>query len=300
MAEAWSICASSERERHAIMKRKVSISLILCFVIQITQHVAPIQADLIAHEDFESYAAGDLDANGSADNGWTDGWERTYGSNYSVVEQGLFYSNGDITINGGNRSVLAIDDSSTINRSFEATSNDEIYFSFLFANPVAGFNSTLIGGHLSDNATPTTTYAAIGKMATPEFSVRINAGGFDGVASTTTIGTNETYFLVGRVSKDGTDGDMDDHYDRVELWINPSSLTPGGPQVTMNNSMGVGSNITHFIFRMNTSAATMEYQMDEVRVGTSFGAVIPEPGSALLVLFGMLLMAHRKRRFRAG
>jgi len=28
--------------------------------------------------------------------------------------------------------------------------------------------------------------------------------------------------------------------------------------------------------------------------------VIPEPGSALLVLFGMLLMAHRKRRFRAG
>jgi hypothetical protein len=255
----------------------------------------------IVYDGLEAYAPGALNGQGAAGDGWTAGWTQTFGDNsaFSVVAGGLNYNNGDISINGGNRALqVGTSFNSTINRPFTSNSSDPLYFSFLFRN-TAGLNSSLLlGGHLSNNQTPTTNYGAIGKLATPEFSARLNEGGFDTTSSSTTIAANTTYFLVGRLSKDGTSGDADGFYDQLEMWINPNSANLGTPDVIIDNSMGISGGLTHFMLRYNNASASAEYLLDEFRITENLHqalGIIPEPTTALLLMMGAGLFLWRRR-----
>jgi hypothetical protein len=82
------------------------------------------------------------------------------------------------------------------------------------------------------------------------------------------------------------------------MWVNPSSTTLGAPALLIDESMGIGGGLTHFILRYNNSSASAEYLLDEFRVSNdlrdALGIVIPEPSSALLVLIGAGLLIFRR------
>ncbi len=255
-------------------------------------------ADLIAHEDFESYSAGALNGNGAAGDGWTGGWTTTFGANnYQVISGGLNYSNGDIQVDGGDRAVQVANNAAS-NRPFEATSADSIYFSMLFSYPqdndaVPGSND-LVGLHLTDDADPQDNYATMGKMPnTDNFAIRLDDGGFDTQASDTTVTRGETYFLIGRLSFDGTS--TSDKYDLLEMWVNPTSTTLGTADAVLDNNMGIDGGIDSLILRAANGPAG-DYVMDELRVGTDVGSVIPEPASMTLLGIGGLLAIWSRRR----
>jgi hypothetical protein len=255
----------------------------------------------VMYDGMETHALGALNGQGAAGGGWTGGWNQTFGEDaaFTVVTGGLNYNNGAINLDGGNRALqVGTSFNSTINRPFTSNSSDPLYFSFLFRN-TAGLNSSLLlGGHLSNNQTPTTNYGAIGKLATPEFSARLNEGGFDTTSSSTTIAANTTYFLVGRLSKDGTSGDADGFYDQLEMWINPNSANLGTPDVIIDNSMGISGGLTHFMLRYNNASASAEYLLDEFRITENLHqalGIIPEPTTALLLMMGAGLFLWRRR-----
>ncbi len=103
------------------------------------------------------------------------------------------------------------------------------------------------------------------------------------------------HFIVGRLSKDGSATDPN-AYDRMELWLNPSSATLGSATATANgpaNSSFTGG-IANFGLTTLSSSAVLEW--DNLRIGTTQLDVIPEPATAMLVGLAALSLVLRRRR----
>jgi hypothetical protein len=290
------------------MKRSLNITLAAALLgAGLFTGTRPAQAALLAYEGFD-YAAGNVNgANGGT--GWNGAWTASPSPVYESVVTGtpLSYSGGSLSLSGSGTALSITGGTDGIlNRGFVGTgSGTEIYFAFLFQS-VSGSGNEFIHFYLSDDSDRFNS-GGIGDFFTTasdaHFGVRTNDGSTDSTAASSlsyTPGT--TYLLVGRLSTDGSAGATADIIDQVDLWVNPTSLTPGLASVTVNASTGLSiGQFDTFSSRMVNFSDPDQILIDELRIGTDFASVVtvPEPSTGLLLALGGLgLLALRRRASR--
>ncbi|MEM1060555.1 MAG: PEP-CTERM sorting domain-containing protein [Verrucomicrobiota bacterium] len=267
----------------------------------------PARAQLVAFDSFETYSAGALNgSNGGT--GWTAAWTATANAAVQDVSgDSLTYDGGAFSIDGGDRAI-AIQGSSNplFTRSFTNIApgdSDEVFFSFLFReNNSTGSNDFMNFFVSNDGDRSNSGGMGLTSASSGQFGTRVTASGAtnDTDLSTTTPVAAETYFLVGRFSRDGTSGDPLD-FDLMQLWINPTTTDfslLGTADSQVDFSSLIDGDISFFGARtVNILAGTEEYNIDELRIGTSYlGVLIPEPTSGALFLGAAALLAFRRRR----
>lgn len=252
----------------------------------LTYHSGSAQAALIAYEGFEQYSSGPLAGNNQG-TGWSgsqSAWAAVSGLN--VGANNLSYNNGIVSVNGGNnvaRVLVTSDSTSAASRSF-AEQTGTVYFSFLFRANAGTVDANDFISFMMNNDATVTNSAGIGKPTNTNTFLGARIGtvnGGDTTNSSTTFLAGTTYFLVGSVSK--VSGSTD--YNRVQLYINPSSNIEPGTASATDNAAGGFSTISYFTLRTLTLDSDDDYQFDELRIGTTFASVVPIPEPSTWVIF---------------
>lgn len=258
-------------------------------------------AALLAYDDF-AYSAGNVNGDNGG-TGWSSAWVSSASSVYASVVTGtaLAYTGGSISVSGSGTALSIIGGGDgALNRSFVGTgAGSEVFFSFLFQS-VVGSGDEFFHFYLSNDADRFNS-GGIGDFnsgaADSRFGARINDGTTDTtVSSSISYVTGSTYFLVGRLSTDGSGGAAGE-IDRVELWVNPTSLSLGTASATADDAMGLTiADLDVFSSRMVNFAGTDQVLIDELRIGTDIASVVPEPSAGMLVLLGGLFLLARRRK----
>ncbi|MCC5846727.1 MAG: PEP-CTERM sorting domain-containing protein [Verrucomicrobia bacterium] len=254
----------------------------------------PVMGTLIYSQDFESLDTGDLhnQAGFTVDSG-----TRTY----TVVDTGgLSYTSGSVAHGGGDQRLILSRTNgglfSAAHVSFTPTDADEVYFSFLFRYASASSSNSMFFA-LSDSVSLNKSAASVFVGSPNSFQARVYPDSPDFAdAETDNFGSpaaNTTYLMVGRVSKTTPGG----NYNRLELLANPDSLTAPatwGGTVDLDMTIDELDRLYFFI-----GGSSNDFQMDDIRVGTSYDSVvIPEPGTLVLlgIALGAAFLATRRRK----
>lgn len=267
----------------------------------------PLSAGIIAADDFESYALGQLEpASGLTPyggSGWSNSWNvlDSDRARVQVVARSMVYSAGSVQVDGGSRALQLLPGNDTggmllLGRTI-ASQTGTVYLSFLLEAPTV-LEST--GGNTTDD------FLQIG-MDTSFANPRIS-GGVAGVptrffarttvnSGSTTYGANvsptSTYLVVLKFSGG---------YNRADVFINPTSVVEGdhSPTATFTGASGISS-LSDVIFRTARHETGLDwYYIDNVTVGTTFSDVVPVPEPAALALALMALMAFGVFFLRRG
>ncbi|MEX0775888.1 MAG: PEP-CTERM sorting domain-containing protein [Phycisphaeraceae bacterium] len=269
------------------MRVRAALLTLLASVI-LAVAAPPMQAALVAWDDFESHAAGSGLSGGAGGAGWTSNWS---------ADPGVLVQNAQVD-QGGSRSAEiagAVNSVSVANRSF-ATRTTTTYFSVRI-EAVAGLeNSDFLHFYLG-NSTSTingnNNSGGVGLLSTTTSFLGTRVGTSNGgttVSSSTTAIQGTTYLLVGKLWKDGSS-----NFNRIDLFIDPASSTePVTANATQTGDSGLGGISVFGVRSFNFDSGDI-YQFDSVRIGTTFADVIPEPASAALLLGGVLACLNRRR-----
>lgn len=272
-----------------------------------------IRAATVAYDGFDSYAPGAQLESGmdgspgtglNGGTGFTSPWniDDPFKTRVTVSTQPLNYSNGQISIQGGTSAVLfgdAADSNQLLSRAF-APQTGMLFFSFLYRtqNPPAtsedfvqvGFSDVTTG---EPKASIGSANTAQGNGAPPQFFARVpNAG--TSVLSGIVFQKDTNYFLVGKASK--TAGSAT--FNRIDLFVNPTTLLePAATSATSTAAAGSGvGTFANLIVRTARQDAGDAYFVDELRIGTTYLDVIPEPGAAtMLMAAGGCVLGCRRR-----
>jgi hypothetical protein len=272
--------------------------------------VATARANILATDNFESYAVGNLeDGGGNVPNGgsgWANPWEvaDSWRDGVQVVNHAMNYSNGSVSINSGSQA-LQVDvpntttavplarqfagqtgtlymsfllEAPTISDNIAPNSTDD-FFQFGFdTNGVGASNNTRASGGIADDASQQKFFTRDGTQAADSV--------FGPVVNPTT-----TYLLVLKIEKNGSS------YDEITLFINPDS-TDENTQTSTVVATGASTLVTpsFFLFRFARHEVVDSYYLDRFRLGTDFeSVVIPEPATLVLLGLGALSMMRRRR-----
>jgi len=281
-------------------------SLLLCLAGSV--HLANLCAAPVAYDNFESYAADGLNGNNGG-SGWEAAWTASSGASVADVSANpLTYDGGAFSFNGGNRAVNITGSFNPLfTREFAnigVAETDEVFFSFMFREESSDGINDFMNLWISNDADRSNS-GGIGllSIADGELGARVIANGSSASTnlSTTDPVNQQTYFLVGRFSRDGTDGDPFDplRFDLMQLWINPTTTDYallGTPSASIDASSGINGDISFFGTRTVSIGSGDSYLIDDVRIGTDYLSVVPEPTSAALLLGAAGLLALRVRR----
>lgn len=268
-------------------------------------------ATLIAYENFESYTAstgfgtalvGQTDGNAA----WNGGWQVGAGDTDTakvINENPLSYSAGVISVSGGSQTLRlpkGVGQEYTITRQLSAGTSGEVWFSFLFRPGYEGSYADFNQIYLSNDADTNNSAAIVPDARDASgFRARITSGGGTVTNAVTNVfpADDVTYFLVGRISADGPAAGL--NLDRIQLWINPTSLTLGSSNAFASADTGISS-MTHFSIRNFGFESGDSVLMDEIRIGTTLEDVIPIPEPAPMALLAgvlattMLIRRHHR------
>lgn len=259
----------------------------------------PALAAPVASDGFESYATGALAGN-TGGTGWGGAWgvNATYATP-TVVTGGLSYTNGSVTVNGGNRSVLFsyTNESSSVtdgllSRALSSSQTGTVYMSLLFrdVSPNADLSNDFVQWGFDTS----------GATSNPKASVMRRNGSFQVRANTATTNTTDsgistvpgtTFMLVLKATRSGST------YDSVSLFVNPAShVEPGTTDATRNANTSISS-FDNFVSRSAFHEDADSFQIDAITIGTTFEDVVPvpEPSSLALLGLGGFLIARRRR-----
>lgn len=271
--------------------RKALIVVLPIFAVATFSHAAPL-----LQENFDNLNAGAL----GGQNGWT------ALSDVVVTTGGLNYNAGSINIDGGTHRAqsnrLSPDVATPVATKAFASQSDEVWFSFTLLVD-SSVNDSRFWFWVSDTTNLNTGLTASvtdnntgNKNLFSEFRVNTTP------TSTSSGGAieDQVYFFVVRLSKDGS-ATATDAYDRLEMWVNPTSTTLSG-SVIANGPAGntITDGIANFGLTALSTAATLQW--DNLLIGTTQADVldvyaIPEPSTyAALGAFAVLGVAALRRR----
>lgn len=168
-----------------------------------------------------------------------------------------------------------------------------LYFSFLMQKTnvtnrtlnLAFFNGTTELFNIGQNN------SASGNLGT----LGVNFGGLNYPTSALTLG-NDMHLIIGKL-----DFEVSSSMDRITLWVNPMDITGGEgsltPYLTVDSNLTTTGLDSIRLFAGQTSGGfnAVTGNFDEIRVGSSFASVIPEPSTALLGGLGLLALLRRRR-----
>ncbi len=247
------------------------------------------RAGLIAYESFEPAELGAFD--GTADQTWTLG-----AATETIEDKDLSYSGGDVTINSGGR-VLKLSGLATISSpvaSFNFTEQSgPVYFSYLAEVQSGAFFEPWVG-----NSANTDHKGSASLAMDARWGDVVTARLMDLSFGTTQTGDLEDAvggltFVVGKLFKSGAAGD---NYDRLQVVVNPTSTTePGTWDGDITRDIEVDT-LDRFGLRYGNTQAGW---IDEIRIGTTYGSVIPEPSTlamTVMAFVALLGLSGRGRR----
>ncbi len=270
------------------------------------------RAALLAVDQFNGYSAAALNGQGPAATGFTGNWSGD--ANISATASGLTAVSGGYAAAGGSASSSG---ATTTFRSFDTpvttalgTASDVWFSVLLRTNHTGGTNTfqlissgdpDIIGG--IGQRLNGVQIKAQDAAASTSGATQLNGGG------TTVLGTGEaftqndtgtglwaantTYLLVGHISIDraGTNPET------LQFWklTDASAFNPASPFLTVSHDI-LNTTFTGFTgVRFQGNQAGNIY--DEIRVGTGFADVVPEPSTGLFGLVaGLGLMIRRRSR----
>ena len=250
-------------------------SSVAAFILSIS--ISHGYAGLIAYDGFNYTASSSLNGtSGGGSFGFSTPWLANAGS--AVTGTGLSYPGLDVTGNAGNPGAGATN--LTDYRTFANLNGATTWFSFLYQNPDTqnGMTGITIG---SGNASITSSPDITGTQG-----FFIGQTGPAGYLSLTAVGNVENYELgISEYTANATNlivvelSYSDATSGIINAWVNPSLSSPGGP------------NLSNGFFLQNLDqigfiAENGDLKADEIRIGTSFASVVPEPSS-----FGYLASA---------
>jgi hypothetical protein len=234
---------------------------------------------LIAYEGFDELQQGILNGQGEANNGWQSTWiSYTNGSPVNVTNETISYNNGDVQIDGGSKAVHISQRNAPniIRRVFDEHKNGPIYFSLLVRRKAVGTENLLsLGLKAADTSQDHLSSAGIDFGYTGD---KINAEVYDShnsvrVQSSTTIANDTTYFIVSRIRRTGDNLT----YQTSDILVNPSVLQEpaSGWTSAANTELGLDLIGKFNVRTYFMSSSTDEYLLDELRIGTTYEAVVP-------------------------
>jgi hypothetical protein len=230
-----------------------------------------------------------------------------------VSEPTLQYQNGAVSIDGGSQALrLGYPGSAGVvdnafNRALPAQLGT-LYFSFLLKNvgtleTTAGTSDFLQFGLANSpttiNGSATINTGASSNGNTLQARIRTTTGNDSSTIGSGTMitayTTGTTYLVVGKLSK--VSGST--NYNNLLIYLNPSTLTEtGAPNMTITSSSGF-LDVAGFIGRVARLDSDDVNLLDEIRVGTTYADVVPEPGGVAALGAIAAGLALRRRR-RAG
>ena len=266
-----------------MIKRSLALLLVSLFA------VATSEATLLAYEGFD-YSVGSLNGQGSVGDGWAAAWSSS--ANYDVVANSLAMANLPFATTGG-----SIIGHNTANRYFDGIdfSQDAVYYaSFIMQR--SGWGAADGGGEWFDFHFRTRAYAraaAAGISSGEEFeTIELGSAARAGDAATT-----NPYFLVTKIVAHATTADeiylkAYSASDTVDL-SEPAGWTVIGGTEDLDL---LADMVTLWAGTDDDGDGLYQAAIDEIRIGTTWNDVIPEPSAlGLMAVVGGGLVFIRKR-----
>jgi len=237
--------------------------------------------EYVAYDGFEGYASGDLNGQGvvAADE-WLIPWV-AWTSSVHVVASPLFYQNGEVQVDGGTQAValVNIDALNTLRRVFVKQDDKAVYFSALVQvnnqsqNLLSmGLQDQTLGGPGTDNSSGFDFAYPGGFINAEVYDVGIATPASVRVSTAVPVVSNETYFIVSRITRTGSDL----HYGSSEVLVNPSTITEPSTGWTKATLTTMSSDVLDKInIRSHFMSEGEVYLIDEIRIGTTYASVVP-------------------------
>jgi hypothetical protein len=235
-----------------------------------------INESIIAYDGFDSYDNGTVvDENGGF--GWGAAWTGYQANRESVIDGGLSYTNGLVSINGGAKALEMIGGTPgyVVQRALSSQAGPtNLYFRYLYKMASDTFTDAEFDGWmLEENAGDSDTFSINVAQNDGAMMTRLYASGASNIATTAdSPAYPNTYLILAKFERDAA-GD----YTKASLWINPDGTDEASPDAeTDGTSKGWINSIGRILLRTGgttTSEDKMVY--DEILIADSWEGALP-------------------------
>ncbi len=295
---------------------------VIVFALALLAITAGTQGAIIGADSFE-YATGNLAGNGAASGGWGGAWSASAPADtgeVTVVDGGLSYNAGGISISGGSKSIQLIDSTGAhqqMTRGLDAPENGSDYYIRFLINWKAGTIGnadaavTAIDAYYANNMSRSDeAMFGIYHNGASGYSIAGDAhqgSGADIVQWPTAITADTTYLVLARYRKDPNGAYLKDgvynyynRYNRLDMWVNPdTSDNENSPDFTSEWPVASLPKADTFdgviVWAWNSMDAGDIVAIDEYVIATTWGEAIPEPATLSLLAIGAIGLIRRRR-----
>ena len=223
--------------------------------------IAP-KTELLLHESFEPASPGSFASGNKGDLTWA-----LYGG--AIVDTNLTHSGGTVLADGGDRALFVAGPAANNNAfaafAFAQQTND-VYFSFLASTTSGVFFQPYVSNDADDDHSGSATLnTTSGDSVAARLRHTTNLTGDD-------IGDSQglNAFIVGKLSKSAAG-----NYNTLEMLVNPTSLVePDTWAANISRDILIAA-VDTFGIRIWFFDTGEDAWIDEIRIGTTFAAVVP-------------------------